>query len=123
MVAEIYKNSGLNHPTDLKHIESMIHHANVKITAWDGDRLVGFLRAFTDYCFDCYLNDLAVDKQYQKKGIGKPLLDELEAILNQDVMILVLASKEAIEYYPRLGFKPFLNPNVSTYKLVCREMG
>lgn len=121
LVKDLYQSSGLNRPDDLKQIQSMIDHANIVITAWHGEKLIGFLRAFTDYCFDCYVNDLAVDRQYQRRGIGKRLLSKLQGLLNNEVMILVVASKEAIDFYPRLGFRHFSDSNIVSYKIVGRE--
>jgi ribosomal protein S18 acetylase RimI-like enzyme len=52
----------------------MLEHAKIIISAWDHQKLVGFLRAMTDFSFDCYINDLAVDQEYQGRGIGKELV-------------------------------------------------
>ncbi|WP_347564344.1 GNAT family N-acetyltransferase [Bacillus sp. MM2020_4] len=56
---------------DLKRLQAMIDNSNVLIIAWDNEQLVGVARAMTDYCYNCYLSDLAVNKNYQNKGIGK----------------------------------------------------
>ena len=53
----------------------MLHHADLLITAWDGERLVGVARSVTDFSYCCYLSDLAVDEQYQKQGIGLQLIE------------------------------------------------
>jgi hypothetical protein len=53
--------------TDTERIQKMLDHANVMITAWSGDQLVGISRAVTDFSFCCYLSDLAVDEEYQQK--------------------------------------------------------
>lgn len=52
----MYENSGLSRPKDLQRVQSMMDHANVMIAAWHGEELVGFLRAMTDFTFDCYIN-------------------------------------------------------------------
>ncbi|SFS40961.1 GNAT family N-acetyltransferase [Paenibacillus sp. 453mf] len=44
------------------------------ITVRDEGRLVGFLRAITDYSYCCYISDIAVDKDNQGQGIGKELI-------------------------------------------------
>ena len=46
------------------------------LTARQDGRLVGFARSLTDFCFCCYLSDLAVDKACQGQGIGKRLIEE-----------------------------------------------
>ena len=54
----------------------MLAHANLILTARQDGRLVGFARSLTDFCFCCYLSDLAVDKACQGQGIGKRLIEE-----------------------------------------------
>src|SRR5690606_36579619 len=68
-------------------IEKMLTHANVLITAWDGDRLVGVSRALTDFAYCCYLSDLAVDEAYQRRGIGKRLIDETHNTAGREVRL------------------------------------
>ncbi len=60
---------------DEKRVAAMLHHADLLITAWDGERLVGVARSVTDFAYCCYLSDLAVDEQYQKQGIGLQLIE------------------------------------------------
>ena len=73
----VVRKSGLNRPIgDRGRIERMLAHANLIITARQDGRLVGFARSLTDFCFCCYLSDLAVDKACQGHGIGRRLIDE-----------------------------------------------
>lgn len=100
----ICQRAGLKRPQDPERVKRMIDHAHLSLTAWDGDTLVGYARGLTDFAFDCYLSDLAVDQEYQQRGIGKNLLQHLQNLLGEEVMILLLASKAALEYYPKVGF-------------------
>ena len=88
-----------------KAFENMYKYANLIISAWDGDKLVGISRALTDFSYVAYLSDLAVDVQYQKQGIGKRLIQETKAHLEQDCMLVLLAAPKAREYYGSLGFE------------------
>ena len=58
---------------DYECMEGMVNNSNVLVTAWDGDKLVGVARSMTDFHYACYLSDLAVDRDYQRQGIGKQL--------------------------------------------------
>ena len=78
--------------------------ANLVITAWDGDELVGIARSFTDFGYVTYLADLAVDAAYQKKGIGKRLVRKHGHAFEPTCKIVLLAAPKANEYYPRIGF-------------------
>ena len=52
----------------------MLEHGNLIITARQNGKLIGVSRSLTDFQFCTYLSDLAVDKDYQRKGIGKELI-------------------------------------------------
>jgi predicted N-acetyltransferase YhbS len=108
--ADIIRRSGLRRPVDsLDRLAQMLEHANLTITAWDGDKLVGISRSLTDFSYCCYLSDLAVDREYQRQGIGQELVRRTQETLGDEVMILLLASPEAMEYYPHIGFEKLNN--------------
>ncbi len=105
---ELYNRStlGERRPVDRPDIfEGMLKHANLTITAWHGERLVGISRSLTDWSYVAYLADLAVDAEYQKQGIGKRLIEETRQRLWPECMIVLLAAPLANEYYPKLGFE------------------
>jgi GNAT superfamily N-acetyltransferase len=109
-LADLFVRSGIRRPVDdLPRIAKMIQHANLIITAWSGDRLVGVARSLTDFTFCCYLSDLAVDLAFQKQGIGKELVRLTKAAVGDDSMLLLLAAPEAAEYYPKIGMDAVTN--------------
>jgi GNAT superfamily N-acetyltransferase len=89
---------------DPKCIAAMLRHANLLCTAWDRDTLVGVARSVTDFEFCCYLSDLAVDRSYQKCGIGRKLIALTQSKLGRRAKINLLAAPQAEGYYPRIGF-------------------
>ena len=102
---EVCRSSGLRRPIDdLSRIQKMLDHANLTITAWDGETLVGFARSLTDFAFCCYLSDLAVRKEYQRHGVGKELIRRTKEIIGEGSILLLLAAPEAMSYYPHIGF-------------------
>ena len=107
-VIGLYRRStlGERRPVDRPDIfADMLKHADLIITAWHGDRLVGISRALTDFSYVAYLADLAVAIDYQRQGIGKRLVEETKRHLARECMIVLLAAPAANEYYPRLGFE------------------
>lgn len=90
--------------SNLNSIKQMLDSANLVITARDGQKLVGVSRSLTDFCFCCYLSDLAVDKKYQGQGIGKSLIAETRKRISDETLLLLLAAPSATEYYPKIGF-------------------
>lgn len=109
-IISVYDDSGINRPTqDVARIEKMYANANLVITAWDEDKLVGIARSLTDYCYCCYLSDLAVKKAYQKQGIGKKLIALTKERIGEDAMLLLLSAASAMDYYPKVGLKTVTN--------------
>jgi GNAT superfamily N-acetyltransferase len=90
---------------DPKCIQAMLQHANLLCTAWDGEKLVGVARSVTDFEYCCYLSDLAVDENYQKRGIGKELIRLTRARLGGHAKIILLSAPKAETYYPKIGFE------------------
>lgn len=110
-LSTVFKRSGIKRPVDdLPRLQRMIDSADIIISARDSQQqLVGVARALTDFSYCCYLSDLAVDKTYQKNGIGKELIQLTKEELGEEVALLLLSSKEAMDYYPRLGFEQIDN--------------
>jgi predicted N-acetyltransferase YhbS len=82
----------------------MFANSNLVVTAWDGEILTGISRSITDWCWSCYLADLAVRKEYQKYGIGKKLIELTKEKVGEQSMVLLLSVPTAMEYYPKVGF-------------------
>ena len=90
---------------DLDCMQGMIENANLMITAWDGEKLVGVARSMTDFHYACYLSDLAVDIAYQKLDIGKKLIDFTQRELGPKCNMILLAAPAAKDYYQHIGFE------------------
>jgi predicted N-acetyltransferase YhbS len=114
---DLYKRSTLGERRPIHNVqtfEDMLKNANLTITAWDGEALVGISRSLTDFSYVAYLADLAVDEKYQCSGIGKQLIEETKARLGPECMIVLLAAPKANEYYENIGFEH--NPRAWTLK-------
>jgi predicted N-acetyltransferase YhbS len=114
---DLYKRSTLGERRPIHNVQTfdaMIKNANLSITAWDGEILVGISRSLTDFAYVAYLADLAVDQQYQRSGIGKQLIEETKVRLGPECMIVLLAAPKANEYYEHIGFEH--NPRAWTLK-------
>ncbi|HZP98138.1 MAG TPA: GNAT family N-acetyltransferase [Reyranella sp.] len=98
---DVVRKSGLNRPIeDRARIERMLKHSNLHVTARQDGRLVGFARSLTDFCFCCYLSDLAVDKECQGQGIGRRLIEETrKAAGGKTTTTLLLSAPTAMTFY------------------------
>ncbi len=103
---ELYRASTLGERRpidDRERMTGMLRNANLVITAWDGELLVGISRSLTDFVYVTYLSDLAVRVSHQKLGIGKELMRRTQAAAPTSQIIL-LAAPAAEKYYPHVGF-------------------
>jgi predicted N-acetyltransferase YhbS len=104
-IAEVFRKSGIRRPVDdLERIQRMIDNCDILITAWEGNKMVGVARAVSDFSYCCYLSDLAVDKEYQAQGIGRQLINEVQAVIGGECSLVLLSAPGAVEYYPKVGF-------------------
>jgi predicted N-acetyltransferase YhbS len=115
-VIELYRAStlGERRPVDdRERMELMLANANLVITAWDGEQLVGIARSVSDFGYATYLSDLAVRLTHQKQGIGRELIRRTQVAGGQATVVL-LSAPQAVEYYPRIGMKS--HPSAWTLK-------
>ena len=104
---ELYNAStlGARRPMDDRQIMlEMIRQANLVITAWDGDLLVGIARTLTDFSYVGYLADLAVRQSHQRQGIGIELIKLTRENMGPRSTLVLLAAPNATAYYPKIGF-------------------
>jgi ribosomal protein S18 acetylase RimI-like enzyme len=108
MAIDLYRRStlGERRPVDRPDVfAKMLAHADLTVTAWDGELLVGIARTLTDFGYVAYLADLAVDAAYQRQGIGRKLVALTQEGLDETAFITLLAAPKANEYYERIGFE------------------
>jgi len=105
-VIDLYRTStlGQRRPIDDRaRMELMLRNANLVITAWDQDLLVGISRSLSDFSYVTYLSDLAVRESHQRRGIGKELIRRTQDA-SAPATIILLAAPAAEQYYPHIGF-------------------
>jgi GNAT superfamily N-acetyltransferase len=106
-VIDLYTSStlGERRPVDDPRIMSdMIRHADIVVTAWNGNLLVGIARTLTDFTYVGYLSDLAVRVSHQRNGIGIQLIQKTRERMGPRSMLVLLAAPKSVEYYAKIGF-------------------
>jgi predicted N-acetyltransferase YhbS len=107
-VIALYRAStlGARRPVDQREtMRGMLEHANLVVTAWEGELLVGISRALTDFVYVTYLADLVVRDSHQHQGIGKELIRQTQAAAEPGASLVLLAAPLAVDYYPHIGFQ------------------
>ena len=109
-IIEVYDSSRIKRPTsDSERITKMYNNSNLIITAWLNNELIGISRSITDFCYACYLSDLAVKFKYHKQGIGKQLIELTKKEIGKETALILLSASIAMEYYPKTGFEKIDN--------------
>ena len=99
-VIELYRAStlGERRPIDDRdRMGAMLRNANLVVTAWDGELLVGIARSVSDFSYCTYLSDLAVRMSHQRQGIGRQLIEQTREQGGKATIIL-LAAPKAVDY-------------------------
>ncbi len=86
---------------DLQKLKAMISNADIMLTARSEGKIVGLARSITDYAFTCYISELAVDCDFQGKGIGTELMRQTTRLV-PGVKVHLMSAPAAIEFYEKL---------------------
>ena len=74
----------------------------INIGAWDGERLVGSIRVLTDGYFFATIPELLVDPEYQRRGIGRHLM-ELALDRAPRGKVAFGAQVQSVAFFDRIG--------------------
>lgn len=86
-------------------------HTLFRVSIWDGDRIVAMARMNGDMGLNYYIKDVVVRPEYQGKGIGKLLINELKRFINDngvkgtDIFVELCAVPDKIPFYEKFGFE------------------
>ncbi len=109
-LSALFRSAKMQRPIDnLCRLKQMLDNADIVISAFAADDLVGVARAITDFSYCCYLSDLAVSAEFQRRGIGKRLIDLVRKRMGPQCSLLLLLVPNAMSYYPLVNFEPVTN--------------
>lgn len=89
-------------------IPKLVKNVSISLVARNEDRLVvGCLFGLTDFCYWLYVTDLGVDRNYERRGIGRTLMKKAHEIAGgeKDIAVYLIANENAIPFYEKLGMK------------------
>ena len=70
-------------------------------------RIVGVLFGLTDFCYWLFITDLGVDRDYERQGIGRRLMNMAHELAGgeKDIAVYLIANENAGPFYEKLGMK------------------
>ncbi len=75
------------------------------IGAWEGDHLVGFARVVSDHHFRAFIEDVAVQPDYQRRGLGRLLLTRLLDAFPHIETLTLFCQSSLVPFYEEHGFR------------------
>jgi GNAT superfamily N-acetyltransferase len=84
-------------------VAKSIEHS-VFFSLLDGDRMIGFARIVTDYSTFAWLCDVCIHPAYRGNGLGVWLMECVYSHPSTDVLLNLLATKDAHGLYEKFGF-------------------
>ena len=87
-----------------------LEHTLFRVSVWDGDKVVAMARMIGDLGLDYYIKDVVVRPEYQGRGIGRRMINELLKFINDngvpgtEIFVELCAMPDKIPFYEKFGF-------------------
>ena len=87
-----------------------MEHTLFRISVFHGDKIVAMARMHGDMGLDYYIKDIIVRPEYQGKGIGRMMINELLKFINDNgisgtnIFVELCAKPDKIPFYEKFGF-------------------
>ncbi len=92
------------------------------VCVFDNDKLVGIGRVIGDGFIYFYIQDIIVIPEFQKKGIGRLIMESIENYLsktaNNNSFIGLMAATNVKEFYHKFGYKERPEDRPGMYKMI-----
>ena len=94
----------------LEQTKLAMEHTLFRVSVFDGDKIVAMARMNGDMGLDYYIKDVIVRPEYQGRGIGRMLIDELLKFISEngvkgtDIFVELCAMPDKIPFYEKFGF-------------------
>ncbi|MDE6520168.1 MAG: GNAT family N-acetyltransferase [Ruminococcus sp.] len=94
----------------LEQTELAMRNTLFRVSVFDGQEIVAMARMIGDMGLNYYIKDVVVKPEYQHKGIGKMLIDELlkfvrdNGIEGTGVFVELCAMPDKMPFYEKQGF-------------------
>jgi predicted GNAT family N-acyltransferase len=86
-------------------IEALLKNTNTCIVIRDHNKLIGFGRALTNGIYRALIDDIIIDKNHQRKGLGGEIVHSLLDKLLEVEEIFLNCGEHLEDYYNKYGFE------------------
>lgn len=102
---ELFQSVNLIANTPAAVLQSAMLHSSHVITAWESGKLIGLIRSMDDGCWRANIDCLIVHKDYQQRGVGTTLLEQMMSALRYVNIVNVYPNDHvSLSIYKHYGF-------------------
>ncbi|AFZ30240.1 GCN5-related N-acetyltransferase [Gloeocapsa sp. PCC 7428] len=104
-ILNLYKANDWSSANKPQQLYNALMNSHFLVSAWDKSKLAGLGNAISDNFLVVYYPHLLVLPEYQKQGVGRQIMKILTSRYQGFHQHILLADKQAIEFYKRCGFE------------------
>ena len=92
-------------------VQLALEHSIFRVGVYDGDRIVAMARMIGDLGLCYYIKDVIVLPDYQRRGVGTMLMNELlgfvraHGVPDTEIFVELCAMPDKIPFYETFGFR------------------
>ena len=111
------KNTSWANQRTKKNIKQMLSRSEAVVSVWQKSKLIGFGRATSDKVYRAVLWDIVVEKNFQRIGIGKKIVNLLlsNRLISRVEKIYIMTT-EFDKFYSKMDFKLEVNQKLMFLK-------
>ena len=104
-LAELFSSVGWLSASYPQQLAQALQGSATVFSAWDGERLVGLINALDDGILSAYIHYLLVSPEYQGRGIGRALVQQIREKYKGFLYLTVVPEeRKNVAFYEKLGF-------------------
>ena len=107
---ELWQAVGWGEGPALEQTRLAMEHTLFRVSISDGDKIIAMARVIGDMGLDYYIKDVVVRPEYQGKGLGRMLINEILKFISEngikgtDIFVELCAMPDKIPFYKKFGF-------------------
>ncbi len=107
---ELWQAVGWGKGPALEQTRLAMEHTLFRVSIFDGDKIIAMARVIGDMGLDYYIKDVVVRPEYQGKGLGRRLINEILKFISEngikgtDIFVELCAMPDKIPFYKKFGF-------------------
>jgi len=109
LIFQLYQSTGwINYTNNPAMLEAAVRQSLKVLVAWEGDALVGVIRAVGDGASILHIQDIIVAPEHRRKGIGTALLHTMDGLYPDVYQKILLTDDQPgkLAFYQNCGFAP-----------------